>query len=43
MDNMVMIMVGSVLCVTTALTFMETRRIRKMMSHKTGAPASSST
>jgi hypothetical protein len=43
MDTIVMIMVGSVVCVTTALTFMETRRIRKMMSHKTGTSPPSST
>jgi hypothetical protein len=34
MDMMVLIMIGSVLCVTTALTFVELRRIRKRLEAK---------
>jgi hypothetical protein len=34
MDNIVMILFGSVLCMTSALTFMEIRRIRKKLEAK---------
>ena len=34
MDAIVIIMMGSVICVTTALTFMEVRRIRKHLESK---------
>ena len=34
MDSILMIMIGSVLCVTTGLTFAEVRRIRKKMDAK---------
>jgi hypothetical protein len=34
MDNIVMILFGSVLCTTSALTFMEIRRIRKKLEAK---------
>ncbi|MBZ5597956.1 MAG: hypothetical protein LAN83_06505 [Acidobacteriia bacterium] len=34
MDAIVAIMFGSVICVTTALTFMEVRRIRKKLESK---------
>ena len=31
MDSIVFVMIGSLLCVTTALTFMEVRKIRKKL------------
>ena len=34
MDNIVMILFASVLCTTSALTFMEIRRIRKKLESK---------
>jgi hypothetical protein len=34
MDNIVLIMFGSVLCAMTALSFMELRRIRKKLESK---------
>jgi hypothetical protein len=34
MDNIVLILFGSVLCTTSALTFMEIRRIRKKLEAK---------
>jgi hypothetical protein len=34
MDAILVIMFGSVVCVTTALTFMEVRRIRKRLESK---------
>jgi hypothetical protein len=34
MDNILMILFGSVLCTTSALTFMELRRIRKRLEIK---------
>lgn len=34
MDNIVMILFGSLLCTTSALTFMELRRIRKKLETK---------
>ena len=34
MDNIVLILFGSVLCTTSALTFMEIRRIRKKLETK---------
>jgi hypothetical protein len=34
MDNILMILFGSVLCTTSALTFMEIRRIRKRLEAK---------
>jgi len=34
MDAILMIMIGSLLCVTTGLTFAEVRRIRKRLESK---------
>ncbi|HZQ25509.1 MAG TPA: hypothetical protein VFA89_22160 [Terriglobales bacterium] len=34
MDNILLIMFGSLICVTTALTFMEVHRIRKKLDVK---------
>jgi hypothetical protein len=34
MDNIIMILFGSVLCTTSALAFMELRRIRKKLEAK---------
>jgi hypothetical protein len=34
MDSIMMILFGSVLCTTSALTFMELRRIRKKLEAK---------
>jgi hypothetical protein len=34
MDAILFIMLGSMVCVTTALTFMEVRRIRKHLERK---------
>jgi len=31
MDSIIFVMIGSLLCVTTALTFMEVRKIRKKL------------
>lgn len=40
MDTIIMVMVGSWISVTTALTFVEVRRIRKKIENRGTTPAS---
>ena len=42
MDTIILVMVGSWVSVTTALTFLEVRRIRKKMDARTGTSATAS-
>lgn len=42
MDTIILVMVGSWISVTTALTFVEVRRIRKRMDTRAGTAASAS-
>ncbi|HET7440887.1 MAG TPA: hypothetical protein VFJ47_06265 [Terriglobales bacterium] len=42
MDTIILVMVGSWVSVTTALTFVEVRRIRKKMENRAGTAAAAS-